>query len=149
MNLNDEKYMREALKEAYKAKTKEEIPVGVVIVLDDKIIARAHNTKEKDNLVISHAEINAIKKASKKLNSWRLENTTLYSTLEPCQMCFGAIEQARIKRIVYGASDQKSGAISLFKMNEINYSHKVDIESGILEEESSKLVKDFFIELRR
>lgn len=149
MNLNDEKYMREALKEAYKAKTKEEIPVGVVIVLDDKIIARAHNTKEKDNLVISHAEINAIKKASKKLNSWRLENTTLYSTLEPCQMCFGAIEQARIKRIVYGASDQKSGAISLFKMNETNYSHKIDIESGILEEESSKLVKDFFVELRR
>ena len=111
MNSDDEKYMRQAYKEALKAKEIDEVPIGCVIVKDDKIIARGYNKKERNNDVTSHAEINAIRKACKKMNSWRLVDCTLYVTLEPCSMCAGAIYQSRIKRVVFGAYDLKQGAL--------------------------------------
>ncbi|MDY2746489.1 MAG: nucleoside deaminase, partial [Bacilli bacterium] len=104
---DDAYFMNEAIKEAKKALLIDEVPIGCVIVKDDEVIARCHNTKEKDKLVISHAEINAIKKASKKEDAWRLVDCTLYCTLEPCLMCAGAIYQSRIKRVVYGTEDLK------------------------------------------
>ena len=145
MNL-DEKYMLVALKEAQKAVILDEVPVGAIIVKDDKIIARGHNLREKSNDPTSHAEINAIRKASKKLNSWRLEGTTIYVTVEPCSMCAGAILQSRIARIVYGATDPKGGAIEssleLFKAKNIN--HHPEIKGGVLKEECSTIITSYF-----
>lgn len=142
----DEKYMKEAIKQAKKAESIDEVPIGAVIVHNDKIIARAHNLRESKQNSIAHAEVIAIQKACKKLGSWRLENCTLYVTLEPCPMCSGAILQSRIKRVVYGATDPKGGCIeSCMKMYEINgFNHYPDVTSGILKDECSELLKNFF-----
>jgi len=142
----DEKYMAEALKEAVKSANFDEVPVGAVIVKDGKIIARGHNLREKSNDPTSHAEINAIRKACKKLNSWRLEDCTIYVTIEPCSMCAGTLLWTRIKKIVYGAKDLKGGALvssySLFDVKNIN--HHPEIVGGVLEEKCSRIMSDFF-----
>jgi len=150
-NFMEEKWMKEALKEAEKAYKKEEIPVGAVIVKDGKIIARAHNLKEIKKDCLQHAEIRAIKKASKKLNSWRLLDCEMYTTLEPCPMCAGAIIQSRIKKVYIGAMDEKTGAagsvLNLFK--DYKFNHNVELENGILEDQCKKILKDFFKMLRK
>lgn len=146
-----EKFMKEALKEAKKAYDKLEVPVGAVIVKDDKIIARAHNLKETKFDTTKHAEILAIQKASKKLNSWRLLGCEMYVTLEPCSMCAGALINSRIKKIYIGANDEKTGAVgSVFNLLEdYKFNHKVDVEKGILRDECEKILKDFFKMLRK
>lgn len=142
----DEKCMRIALKEAQNAVILDEVPVGAVIVKDGKILAKGHNLRERSNDPTSHAEINAIRKACKKLNSWRLEGATIYVTVEPCSMCAGTLLQCRIGRIVYGASDPKGGAIEssleLFKAKNIN--HHPEILGGVLKEECSNLISSYF-----
>lgn len=146
-----EEFMRLALKEAQKAFKKEEVPIGVVIVKDGQVIAKAHNLKEINKNCLEHAEIRAIKKASKKLDSWRLTECEMYTTLEPCPMCAGAIIQARIKKIYIGAMDEKTGACGsvLNLLKDYKFNHNVEIESGILEEECQKILKDFFKILRK
>lgn len=146
-----EKYMKLALKEAQKAYDKGEIPVGVVIVKDDVVIAKAHNLKEIKNDTTKHAEILAIQKASKKLNSWRLENCEMYVTLEPCSMCAGALIQSRIKKVYIGTMDYKTGACGsvLNLLKDFKFNHIVDVETGILSEECEKILKNFFKELRK
>ena len=142
-------YMKEAIKEAKKAYLKKEVPIGCVIVYNDKIIARGHNLRETKNSSLAHAEVIAIKKACKKLESWRLEESTIYITLEPCCMCGGAIIQSRIKRVVYGAKDYRFGVHqSIMNLFDVPFNHKVIINSGVLEEECSKMISDFFKELR-
>ena len=144
-----EKFMKEALKEAKKAYDKEEIPVGAVIVKDGKIIARGHNVKEVKQSVTSHAELNAISKANKKLESWRLSDCEMYVTLEPCPMCAGAIIQSRIKKIYIGTMDEKTGACgSVLNLLEYKFNHQVEVENGILKEECEYILKDFFKKLR-
>ena len=147
---NQEKFMKEALKEAKKAFEKEEIPVGVVIVKDNKIIARAHNLKESKTNAVSHAEILAIQKACKKLNSWRLLDCDMYVTLEPCSMCAGALINARIKKLYIGTNDEKTGACGskLNLLEDYEFNHKVEVEKYILKESCEKILKDFFKELR-
>ena len=146
METREEKYIKKALKEAKKAYLLDEVPIGCVIVKDDKIIAKSYNTREKDKLVTSHCEINAIKKASKKLKDWQLIDCELYVTLEPCPMCAGAIYQSRIKKVVFGAYDLKQGALgssfSLYDVKTIN--HHPEVVGGVLQEECSKLISDFF-----
>jgi len=146
-----EKFMKEALKEAQKAFDKEEVPVGAVIVKDGKIIARAHNLKETKKDTTNHAEILAIQKASKKLDAWRLEDCEMYITLEPCAMCAGALIQSRIKKIYIGTMDYKTGACGsvLNLLENYKFNHTVEIETGILQEECEKILKDFFKELRK
>ena len=143
-------FMRQALREAEKAYKKDETPIGAVIVRDGIIIARGYNTKEAKNDPIQHAEINAIKKACKKLATWRLNDCDMYVTLEPCPMCAGALIQSRVGRLFIGTGDPKAGAvgsvINILAVNEFN--HKVDVNYGILEYECSKILKDFFRELR-
>lgn len=145
-----EKFMNEALKEAKKAYKKLEIPVGAIIVKDGKVIARAYNVKEEKNDTTKHAEIIAIQKASKKLESWRLNNCEMYVTLEPCAMCAGAIIQARLKKVYIGTMDKKTGACGsvLNLIQDYKFNHSVELETGILKEESEKLLKEFFKELR-
>ncbi len=147
----DEKYMGQALKLAGKAAALGEVPIGCLIVYDDKVIARGYNRRITDQSTLSHAEIIAIKKASKKLGDWRLEHCTMYVTLEPCQMCAGAIVQARIPRCVIGCMNPKAGCagsiINILDMKEFN--HRVKITRGILEKECSYLLKDFFGRLRK
>ena len=148
---NKEYFMKEALKEALKAYKKEEVPVGVVIVKDDKIIARAYNQKEMKNSPIKHAEIIAIEKACKKLNNWRLNDCEMYVTLEPCPMCTGAIINSRIKKVYIGAVQEKTGACGS-KVNlieEYKTETKIDSEFGILQDKCLNLVQDFFKELRK
>ena len=147
----EEKFMKEALKEAKKAYNKLEVPVGAVIVKDGQIIARAHNLKETKYDTTKHAEILAIQKASKKLNSWRLIDCEMYVTLEPCAMCAGALINSRIKKVYIGASDKKTGAVgSVFNLLEdYTFNHKVEYEKGILKEECENMLKDFFKELRK
>ena len=142
----DEKYMLEAIKEAKKAESKDEVPVGAIIVLNDKIIARAHNLKENSQIAINHAEVLAINKANKKLSSWRLIDATMYVTLEPCLMCAGAIIQSRIKKVVYGAKDLKAGAIeSIININDIKtINHHIEVTRGILEEQCSSIISNYF-----
>ena len=146
----DEKYMRAALKQAEKAYNLGETPIGCVIVHEDKIIARGYNRRNTDKNPLAHAEVAAIKKASKKLGDWRLEECTLYVTLEPCQMCAGAIVQARIKKVYIGCMNPKAGCagsiMNLFNVDAFN--HQVESENGILEEECSMLLKEFFRNLR-
>ena len=149
-NIN-EKFMKEALKEAKKAYDKLEIPVGAVIVRDNKIIARAHNLKELKQDTTKHAEILAIKKASKKLNNWRLTDCEIYVTLEPCPMCAGAIINSRIKKVYIGAIDLKTGACGskLNLLQDYDFETSVESELGRLEEECQSMLKDFFKELRK
>jgi tRNA(adenine34) deaminase len=138
--------MKEALKEAKKAELIDEVPIGCVIVKDDKIIARGHNQRETNQSPIGHAEIIAINKASKKLKSWRLEGCDIYVTLEPCIMCSGAIIQSRINKVYYGASDPKGGAlgssINVLEANNIN--HHPEVVSGVLKEECSSIITNYF-----
>ena len=147
----EEKFMKEALKEAKKAYDKLEIPVGAVIVKDGKIIARAHNLKETKFDTTKHAEILAIQKASKKLNSWRLIDCEMYVTLEPCSMCAGALINSRIKKVYIGASDQKTGAVgSVFNLLEdYTFNHKVEYKKGVLQDECESILKEFFKKLRK
>ena len=146
----DEKYMKEAIKQAKKAYAIDEVPIGCVIVYKDKIIGRGYNRRNIDRNTLAHAETQAIRKASKKMDDWRLEDCTLYVTLEPCQMCSGAIVQARIKRVVVGCMNAKAGCagsiINLLQMDEFN--HQVELTTGVLEEECSLMMKQFFKELR-
>ena len=146
-----EKFMKEALKEAKKAYNKLEVPVGAVIVKDGQVIARAHNLKETKLDTTKHAEILAIQKASKKLNSWRLIDCEMYVTLEPCSMCAGALINSRIKKVYIGTSDEKTGAVgSVFNLlDDYTFNHKVEYEKGILQEDCEKLLRDFFRELRK
>ena len=147
---NNEKFMREALKEAKKAFNKEEIPVGAIIVKDGKIIARAHNIKETSKNATGHAEILAIQKACKKLDSWRLLNCEMYVTLEPCSMCAGALINSRISKIYIGTDDEKTGACGskLNLLENYKFNHIVQVEKYILKEDCSKILKDFFKYLR-
>ena len=144
------KYMKQALIEARKAYEKEEIPVGAIIVRDNKIMAKAHNIKEEKNDTTKHAEIIAIQKASKKLGSWRLNDCEMYVTLEPCAMCAGALIQSRIKKVYIGTMDLKTGACGsvLNLLEDYTFSHKVEIEKGIMQQECEKILKDFFKMLR-
>ena len=146
----NEKFMKEALKEAKKAYDKVEVPIGAVIVKDNKIIARAHNLRETKKQACAHAEILAIEKACKKLNAWRLEDCDLYVTLEPCTMCAGAIINARIKNLYIGAMDEKGGAVGskINILKDIKLNHEVEVITGILKDECSSILKDFFKELR-
>lgn len=146
-----EKFMKQALKEAKKAYEKDEVPVGAVIVKDAKIIARAHNLKETKNDTTCHAEILAIKKASKKLQAWRLEDCEMYVTLEPCSMCAGALIQSRIKKVYIGTKDYKTGACGsvLNLLEDYTFNHKVEYETGILKEECEEILQDFFKYLRK
>lgn len=146
-----EHYMKQALKEAEKAYKKLEVPVGAVIVKDGKIIARAHNQKETRTDTTKHAEILAIQKASKKLESWRLIDCDMYVTLEPCSMCAGAIINSRIKNVYIGASDEKTGAVGsvLNLFTDYKFNHNVNFEKGILEDECKNLLQEFFRKLRK
>lgn len=147
----EERFMKEALKEAKKAYNKLEVPVGAIIVKDGKIIARAHNLKESKNDTTKHAEILAIQKASKKLNSWRLTNCEMYVTLEPCTMCAGALIQARLRKLYIGTMDYKTGACGsvLNVLEDYPFNHKIEYEIDILKDECEKILQDFFKELRK
>jgi len=149
--LSHEYFMNEALKEAVKAGNKLEIPIGAVIVKDGKLISRAHNEKEIKNDCTLHAELTAIKKASRKLGTWRLIGCDMYVTLEPCTMCAGALIHSRIDRLFIGASDPKAGAVgSIINVLGIeDFNHKVEVINGVLEKECSQLLKDFFRNLRK
>ena len=145
-----ERYMKEAIRQAKKARALEEVPIGCVIVYEGKIIARGYNRRNTDKNTLSHAELNAIRKASKKLGDWRLEGCTMYVTLEPCQMCAGALVQSRIDEVVIGSMNPKAGcAGSVLNLLEVDgFNHKVKITRGILEEECSTMLSEFFRELR-
>lgn len=148
--LEDRRYMFEAIKQAKKAEKVEDVPIGCVIVFDGQIIARGYNKRNKKNSTLCHAEIEAIGRATKKMGDWRLDNCTMYVTLEPCPMCAGAIVQARIKRVVIGAMNPKAGCagsiVNLLQMDGFN--HKVEITTGIYEKECSEIMKNFFAKLR-
>ena len=146
-----EKYMKEAIKQAKKAAAIGDVPIGCVIVFDDKIIARAYNQRNKRKTTLAHAELLAIQKASKKIGDWRLEDCTMYVTLEPCQMCAGAIVQARIPKVVIGAMNPKAGcAGSVLNILQVDaFNHQIEIEKRVLEKECSQMMSDFFRELRR
>ena len=150
MQSTDEKYMKEAIRQAKKARALEEVPIGCVIVYEGKIIARGYNRRNTDKNTLSHAELNAIRKASRKLGDWRLEGCTMYVTLEPCQMCSGAIVQSRMTRVVVGCMNPKAGCagsiLNLLDMPEFN--HQVELTTGVMEEECSQMMKSFFKELR-
>lgn len=150
MNEN-EKYMREAIRQAKKAYAIGEVPIGCVIVYEDKIIGRGYNRRTIDKNPLAHAELIAIKKASKKMGDWRLEGCTMYVTLEPCQMCSGAIVQARMKKVVVGCMNPKAGcAGSILNLLQVEkFNHQVELETGVLEEECSEMMKNFFRELRK
>ena len=144
------KFMKEALKEAQKSYKKEEIPVGAIIVKDGKIIARGHNLKETKTDPTKHAEIIAIQKACKKLQTWRLTGCTMYVTLEPCSMCAGSLIQSRLDKVVIGTMDEKTGACGsvLNLLADYKFNHIVQIETGIMQEECKKILQQFFKELR-
>lgn len=146
----DEKYMKAALREAKKAYKLDEVPIGCVIVQGDKIIARGYNRRNTDKNTLAHAEMSAIKKASKKTGDWRLEDCIMYVTLEPCQMCAGAIVQSRLGKVVIGSMNPKAGCagsvINLLQMKQFN--HQVEMVTGVLEEECSTMLSGFFQELR-
>lgn len=145
-----EKYMKAAIREAKKAYALGEVPIGCVIVYEGKIIGRGYNRRNTDKNTLAHAEITAINKASKKIGDWRLEGCTLYVTLEPCQMCAGAIVQARIDEVVMACMNPKAGCggsvLNILEMPEFN--HQVKVTRGVLEEECSEMLKSFFKELR-
>ena len=146
----DEKFMKAAIAQARKAYAIDEVPIGCVIVQNDKIIARGYNRRNIDKNTLAHAELSAIRKASKKTGDWRLEDCTMYVTLEPCQMCAGAIVQSRMKRVVIGSMNAKAGCagsvLNLLQMQQFN--HQVEITRGVREEECSQMLSQFFRELR-
>jgi len=146
----DEKYMKEAVRQAKKAYAIGEVPIGCVIVHEGKIIGRGYNRRTTDKNTLAHAELIAIKKASKKMGDWRLEGCTMYVTLEPCQMCSGAIVQSRMSRVVVGCMNPKAGCagsiLNLLQMEEFN--HQAELTTGVLGEECSRMMKSFFKELR-
>lgn len=146
-----EKYMKQAIKLAGKAAELGEVPIGCVIEYQGKVIGRGYNRRTTDKSTLAHAEIIAIKKACKKMGDWRLEDCTMYVTLEPCQMCAGAIVQARVKKVVIGCMNPKAGCagsiLNVLQMEEFN--HQVEIERGVLEEECSRMLTDFFKSLRK
>ena len=146
-----EYYMLEALKEAKKAYKKKEMPIGCVVVYNDKIIAKAHNMRERYNHVLSHAEVLALKKANKKMKCWHLEEASIYITLEPCPMCAGAIVLSRIPTVVFGAHDPKGGCCGTIYnlLDESKFNHRCELVSGVLEEECGQLLSDFFRNLRQ
>lgn len=147
--MTDEYFMKIALEEAKKAYDLGEVPVGAVIVQEDKIISLAHNLREIEKQAIAHAEILAIQNACTALGGWRLPKCTLYVTLEPCPMCAGAIINSRIDRVVFGAYDFKAGSCgSIVNLFELNYNHKPSVSGGVLQEECVSLLKSFFKELR-
>ena len=147
----EEKYMRQAINQAKKAASIGEVPIGCVIVHEGKVIGRGYNRRMTDKNTLSHAELNAIKKASKKLDDWRLDDSEMYVTTEPCQMCAGAIVQARIKKVYIGCMNPKAGcAGSIMNLLQVDkFNHQVEIETGILKDECSGLLKDFFRKLRK
>lgn len=146
----DERFMRQAIAQAKKAEALNEVPIGCVIVYEGKIIARGYNRRNTDKSVLGHAEISAMKKASKRMGDWRLEGCTMYVTLEPCQMCAGAAVQARIPRVVMGAMNPKAGCggsvLNLFDVRQFN--HQVEVTRGVLGEECSAMLSAFFKRLR-
>ena len=146
----DEKFMKAAITQARKAYAIDEVPIGCVIVQNDKLIARGYNRRNNDKNTLAHAELSAIRKASKKTGDWRLEDCTMYVTLEPCQMCAGAIVQSRMKRVVIGSMNAKAGCagsiLNLLQMQQFN--HQVEITRGVREEECSQMLSQFFRELR-
>jgi tRNA(adenine34) deaminase len=147
----DRKFMRQALTQAKKAAAIDEVPIGCVIVCDGKVIARGYNRRNIESSVLGHAELAAMKKASKKLGDWRLEGCTMYVTLEPCQMCAGAIVQSRMRRVIIGSMNPKAGCagsvLNLLQMQQFN--HQVEITRGVLEETCSSMLSAFFRELRQ
>lgn len=147
---NDETYMTEAIKEAKKAQELMEVPIGSVIVLNDKIIARAHNLREHNQNSLAHAELLAIDQACQTLGKWRLEDAVLYVTLEPCPMCAGAIMLSRIKKVVYGARDPKGGCAGTFMnlLQDDRFNHQSEVVPGVLDKECGELLSTFFKELR-
>lgn len=148
-NDNQNEFMRLALKQAEIAKGLNEIPVGCVIVKDNDVIARGYNTRETCKTALGHAEIMAIEIACKKLKSWRLSDCTLYVTLEPCPMCMGAIINARIDKVVFGAYDSKTGCCgSVIQLYEFGFNHKPKIQAGVLADECSSILSDFFKSIR-
>lgn len=146
----DEKYMKAALRQAVKAAEIDEVPIGCVIVYEDKIIARGYNKRNKEKNTLAHAELEAIKKASRKLGDWRLEGCSMYVTLEPCPMCAGAIVQARIDRVVIGCMNKKAGCAGsiLNMLQEKRFNHQVETEYDVLHDECSSMLSDFFKTLR-
>ena len=151
MLTEEEKYMKEAIRQAKKAGKLDEVPIGCVIVRDGKIIARGYNRRNTEKSTLAHAEIQAIRKASKVIGDWRLEDCTMYITLEPCQMCAGAIVQARIPRVVIGSRNPKAGcAGSILDLLHVPaFNHQVELEEGVLQEECSEMLTSFFRELRK
>ncbi|MBQ4254343.1 MAG: tRNA adenosine(34) deaminase TadA [Erysipelotrichaceae bacterium] len=147
----EEKYMKMAIREAQKAALRQEVPVGAIIVYQDKVIARSGNIRIKNEKTASHCEMAVIEKANKKLGSWRLDDCELYVTLEPCPMCAGTILQARIRNVCFGAYDKKAGALgsvfNLFSVEGLN--HYPEIHGGILQEECSEMLTEFFRQLRQ
>ena len=145
MILDDEKYMYEALFEAERAGEEDEVPVGAVIVRDGKIIAAAYNRRESNKCATAHAELLAIEEACKNLGGWRLPGTTLYVTLEPCAMCAGAIINARVERVVYGASDIRFGALgSMTDLSILPFNHKFEVVRGVLGDEAREMLSSYF-----
>ncbi|WP_042353322.1 tRNA adenosine(34) deaminase TadA [Bacillus massiliogorillae] len=151
MSTEDIKFMKAALEEAEKAGQLGEVPIGAVLVLDGEIIARAHNLRETEQSATAHAELMVIEEACKKLGTWRLEDTVLYVTLEPCPMCSGAIILSRVKRVVYGASDPKAGCAGTFMnlLTDERFNHQSEVCAGVLEQECGNILTAFFKELRK
>jgi tRNA(adenine34) deaminase len=150
MDEKDYKYMQMAVDEAMKAQALGEVPIGAIIVHDSKVIARAHNLRETTQNAVTHAELSAIQDACNVLGSWRLEETTLYVTLEPCPMCAGAILQSRIPRVVYGARDPKGGCVdSLYRLlNDPRFNHECEVTEGVLGNECGEMLTSFFKDIR-
>ncbi len=144
-------FMKEALKEARKCRISEDIPVGAVVVLDEKIIARGYNQREKNHDPAGHAEMVAMRRAAKKLGTWRLNRTSIYTTFEPCPMCAGAMVQSRVENLYFGIKNLKAGAagtvIDLTRHRGLN--HRLNVQGGLLEVESRKLIREFFKKIRR
>ena len=148
-NQKNYKFMKAAYKEAKKAEFENEVPVGAVVVYQNKVIARAYNKREQMQSFHAHAEFLAMMKAAKKIGSWRLEDCDVYVTMEPCEMCAGAMIQSRIKNLYYGAKDPKAGAVgSVLNLMEIPFNHQINVVSGMMAEESQELLKSFFKKLR-
>lgn len=146
----NKEFMKIAIEEAKKARTEGEVPVGAVIVKNGEVVAQAHNTREAKKTALGHAEISAIALACEKLSSWRLDDCELYVTMEPCPMCAGAIINARIKTVIFGAYDMKMGSFdSVVNLAQVGYDFTPEIYGGICEEECTKIIKEFFEEIRK